>query len=656
MTFTSFSSSSVSTPVKAWLKLTLAILVGCLLLISAHIWNLSVSSGDFGSLAEEKIVILRTATVDAGLDDERVLPSSTQVSLPDRINNRAKGHVNYRIILPVDASGSQESKLALCVPRWSSNATVWLNGQKLLDHDNGNGNGNGNGHLAVKELNRAAYLALPPGLPAGEHRLDIRLRAVPGTFPGLSEIWLGDDHIVSRKCGALQDTNMGSRIGGLYLMIFLTLMATGIAFYQADEISPGISLLGFFWCLHSMVLLDWIPHTEDTTWLDLLHITRLLPAIAGIWVTLRLIGKDQRRMKWCIATVSIVGYAIFPFLSIEDWNLWLVVLCACLMPLVIITWLKLVWHSARSAYLSDFTFSVAMFFGIGVNLMDIARNRDLLPYSAMSLTYLVVPVLSLAIGFLVLERLQGFIRQQAESARMLAQKLQAQKVQLATSHKALQEQREKVLLNEERQRIVRDMHDGLGTQLVSASALLKSRARQDAQSDELSELIDHALLDLRSLLDVFSSAAQNHHDDDDTVSLLLSMLRHRLSPVFRVQGIRLYWDAQPLPPQFLPEDRQRLQLLRLLQEACANIIKHAQAKTVTLSTTVNKNTIVIEVQDDGQGIDAARAQSTQRAGHGMNNMSVRAAKLGAELVIESTLKGTCVRLIFPKPIDEQHLA
>lgn len=644
----SFASSTVSTPLKAWLKLAGAILVGCLLLIGAHIWNLSVSSGDFGSLAEGKIVILRTATVGTGPDHEQA--SSRQVTLPDRVDNRAKGHVNYRILLPVDASGSKENELALCVPRWSSNATVWLNGKKLLDHDNANG------RLAVKELNRAAYLALPPGLPAGEHRLDVRLRAVPGTFPGLSEIWLGDNHIVSRQCNALQDTNMGSRIGGLYLMMFLTLMAIAIAFYQADEISRGFSMLGFFWCLHSMVLLDWIPHTEDTTWLALLHITRPLQAIAGIWVALRLTGKDQRRLKWCIATVSVVGYAIFPFLSIENWNLWLVILGGCLMPLVIITWLKLVWHSARSVYLSDFTFTVGMFFGIGVNLMDMARNRGLLPYSAMSLTYLVVPVLSLAIGFLVLERLQGFIRRQTESARMMEQKLHAQKVQLAATHRALQEQREKALLNEERQRMVRDMHDGLGTQLVSASALLKSGVRQDAQSDELSELIDHALLDLRSLLDVFSSTAQNHNDDDDTVSLLLSMLRHRLTPVFRVQGIRLDWDAQPLPPQFLPEDRQRLQLLRLLQEACANIIKHAHASCVTMRTHVDEKAIVIEVQDDGRGMEVSDSTSGQKHGHGLNNMSVRAAKLGAELVIESTTAGTCVRLIFAKPSENRNLA
>lgn len=638
-----FAFQSVNPLVQAWLKLTLSILVGCLLLVGAHIWNLSFSSGDFGSLAEGKITILRSATMDLVPDHDTAAPPSRQVSLPDRIDNRAKGHANYRITLPVDNSGSSENALALCVPRWSSNATVWLNGRKLLDLDKNKG------QLAVKELNRAGYLALPPGLPAGEHRLDIRLRVMPGTIPGLSEIWFGDSKIVSRECNALQDINMGARIGGLYLMMFLTLMAVGVAFYQPDALARGFALLGFFWCLHSMVLLDWIPHTQETTWLAWMHITRPLQAIAGIWVALHLTGKDQWPLKWCIAIVAIVGYGIFPFLSIENWNLWLLVVGGCLMPLVIATWLKLVWHSAKSVYLSDFTFTVAMFFGIGVNVMDIARNKGLLPYSIMSLTYLVVPVLSLAIGFLVLERLQGFMRRQAESARMLEQKLHAQKVQLAATHRALQEQREKSLRNEERQRMVRDMHDGLGTQLVSASALLKSGARQDAQSGELSELIDHALLDLRSLLDVFSSTAENHHQDDDTVSRLLSMLRHRLTPVFRAQGIHLDWDGQPLPPQFLPEDRQRLQLLRLLQEACANIIKHAHATRVTMRTLVREHAIVVEVQDDGHGMEIANTPSGPKPGHGLNNMSVRAAKLGAELVIESTAAGTCVRLIFPRP-------
>ena len=60
----------------------------------------------------------------------------------------------------------------------------------------------------------------------------------------------------------------------------------------------------------------------------------------------------------------------------------------------------------------------------------------------------------------------------------------------------------------------------------------------------------------------------------------------------------------------------------------------------------------IEVQDDGRGMEISKPTSGQKHGHGLNNMSVRAAKLGAELVIESSAAGTCVRLIFARPSEE----
>ena len=69
-----FAFQSVNTRVLAWLKLTLAVLTGCLLLVGAHIWNLSFSSGDFGKLAEGKITILRSATVSPDPEPDSAPP------------------------------------------------------------------------------------------------------------------------------------------------------------------------------------------------------------------------------------------------------------------------------------------------------------------------------------------------------------------------------------------------------------------------------------------------------------------------------------------------------------------------------------------------------------------------------------------------------
>jgi signal transduction histidine kinase len=103
-----------------------------------------------------------------------------------------------------------------------------------------------------------------------------------------------------------------------------------------------------------------------------------------------------------------------------------------------------------------------------------------------------------------------------------------------------------------------------------------------------------------------------------------------------------------MPHSFLTSDQDRLQLLRLLQEACTNIIKHANAHAIALRTHVSESAIVFEVSDDGQGIEASQLKSGKYNGHGLANMADRAARMGAQLVIESTHEGTCVRLIFQR--------
>ncbi len=179
--------------------------------------------------------------------------------------------------------------------------------------------------------------------------------------------------------------------------------------------------------------------------------------------------------------------------------------------------------------------------------------------------------------------------------------------------------------------------------------MLKSSQSPDTKSAELAELIDHALLDLRSVLDVFSSTNNpDINDRQDAVSVLLGMLRHRLAPVFRSQAIEFDWQSEPLPHEFLQGDRDRLQLLRLLQEACANIIKHAQAKLVTFRIHVSDSAIVFEVRDDGRGMDASKAEPRKRTGQGMSSMAARATRLGAQLAIDSSDEGTCIRLNFER--------
>jgi signal transduction histidine kinase len=616
-------------------------LAAALLLATTYAWNWSMTSDAFGQISQGKISILHQATMGLGPDLETPPAWATEVTLPHRTEDSRAGFAHYRLSVNVDRAPSYEMRMALCVPRWSANASVWIDGQRLLNQEQG--------RLDFKALFRPALVPLPIDLSQGSHRIDIRLRTVMGTFPGLSEVWFGPYDLLARECGDLQDLLVGMRIGGILLMLFIALVAVCVYASQRDGLSLGFVLASVSWCLHTSVALGWLGGLDGRSWITWFMVTRPMTGFAGLYVALRLIGSERRSLDLGLLALIVLAYVALALLPMDQWQTWLMGVGLVLVPITLVMAFCLLWHAAaKSRYLSDFTFALSMFFGVGANALDVARVKGWLPYSVLSMTYWLAPMLALAIGLLVIERLVRYLHYKKEAAAQLKRELAEQRIQLAVYNEEIQKQRETILLTEERQRLVRDMHDGLGSQLVSASALLKSSHSEDAMSIELSELIDHALLDLRSMLDVFSS--HKYHvdgEEQDTVSVLLGMLRHRLAPVFRSQTIEFDWQAEPLPHDFVQGDRERLQLLRLLQEACTNIIKHAQAQHVSMRTYVTSSAIVFEVHDDGKGIEASKGTS-QRTGHGMASMAARATRLGAQLVIDSSAEGTCIRVIFQR--------
>ena len=156
-------------------------------------------------------------------------------------------------------------------------------------------------------------------------------------------------------------------------------------------------------------------------------------------------------------------------------------------------------------------------------------------------------------------------------------------------------------------------------------------------------MIDHALLELRSVLDVL---AVEPSDDphDDPVATLLGALRWRIDPVLKAQNIELSWRVDGLPTDFLPQDTQRLNLLRLLQEAFSNVIKHAQASQLAFSVIATDSQITLTLTDNGQGFPQPNAR-----GLGLSSMQGRAQALNAQLTVESTPgQGTQIRLTWTR--------
>jgi signal transduction histidine kinase len=206
----------------------------------------------------------------------------------------------------------------------------------------------------------------------------------------------------------------------------------------------------------------------------------------------------------------------------------------------------------------------------------------------------------------------------------------------------LQRSRERLITarEEERRRLRRDLHDGLGPQLASlrltlAAALELLRHDIDAAERLLQELAIHTQAAIADIRRVVYDLRPPALDDLGLVLALREQAAH-----YRQVGLQITIDApEQLPP--LPAAVE-VAAYRIVQEALTNVIRHAQARTCTVRLTLG-HALDVEIRDDGVGLPPGR-----RAGVGLTSMRERTAELGGTYQIESMPgEGTCIHARLP---------
>ncbi len=169
------------------------------------------------------------------------------------------------------------------------------------------------------------------------------------------------------------------------------------------------------------------------------------------------------------------------------------------------------------------------------------------------------------------------------------------------------------LLLLERERMTREMHDGLGGQLVSTIAMLE---RGRSSPSEIAESLRRALDDMRIAIDSLDPTMAD-------LAISLGKLRVRLGPLLQRNGLALRWQADGVSGIVgFPPD-QSLHILRIIQEAVTNALRHAKACEVSVEIRrvgeAPDDVLSIDIRDDGIGFrpDAARA------GRGIRHMESR---------------------------------
>jgi signal transduction histidine kinase len=257
-------------------------------------------------------------------------------------------------------------------------------------------------------------------------------------------------------------------------------------------------------------------------------------------------------------------------------------------------------------------------------------------HPALPLTFYAAPLAGLLLGLgmvAALAREATLARRVVATAnRVLAERLAAREAELAAVH-----EREKRLLAqratlEERQRIVRDMHDGVGGRLLGLQMQL--RHGQPAQA-RVEEAVTSSLADLRLMVDALDAP-------DAPLSEVLLGFERRLREQLQGSGIALEFDVAPGADDPVLGAGPALQLLRLLQEAVSNACRHARPRRLALRVQRDGERLVLAVQDDGVGMPGE-----VKPGRGLASMQARAAALGATLRIAPAAPGTRVEVTLP---------
>ncbi len=494
---------------------------------------------------------------------------------------------------------------------------------------------------------RAWYLA-PPLLRPGTNTLLVRVSGFSAYQPGLSAPTLGAPATVQALYRHEHLMRHDLKILGMAITTAVACLFGTLWVLRRREAAYGwFALMCVLWLLFSLNEVATSPWPFASTHGWQAFSTAMLLGFGCTFVVfiLRFCGFQAPRPTAALLALAAAGMADLgmaaPQAMSAHRNVWvmaagLLILASCAF-LLAYSWPR---RNRRQRALAPFAAIVA-----------VAAVHDLLAFFGVFKTNIYYSTLAsyallfgmatvLALRFVTnLQRIEHFneeLIEQVEAAKAELGATLAQQHRLELAHARIRE----------RVDLVSDLHDGLGGMLVGSIATLE-HSPDGLPAPQLLAMLKSLRDDLRLIID-----ATGETDEARTFGELLVPLRHRIGQLLDANGIDCRWRLSGLDTLAL-EASQRLDVLRFLQEALTNVLKHSGAGRVDVAIVHADGWLDIDVHDSGHGFAAEAAPPGH--GTGLRSLHARAVRLGGALQLESTPEGTRVALRFavhqPAPAD-----
>ena len=205
--------------------------------------------------------------------------------------------------------------------------------------------------------------------------------------------------------------------------------------------------------------------------------------------------------------------------------------------------------------------------------------------------------------------------------------------------------------DEERRRIAREIHDGLGQELAAAKMIMDGILSRDSSASvrragaDASQLMDGAIRQVRTISHLL------HPPLLDEVGLV-SALRWYLEGLSERSGIDIHLEVDPTDLGRLRPEIETA-IFRVIQEALTNMFRHSGAKNGTVSLKENEGYMLVSVRDDGKGLEEQVVQfRPESVGVGIGGMRQRVSELGGRLRLANANPGAIVEVVIPSRQQE----
>jgi len=554
------------------------------------------------------------------------------VTLPDTWTTRwpdYSGVVWYR--LNWQQSSTQQAT-ALWLDRVSMADAIYINGSLIYRAP----------HLREplsREQVHPQYFLLPqPLLHSGQNTVLVRVSGLAAYAPGLGAVATGDPASLHARWERGMWLRVDMRIFDLTTDIVLGTLFGLLWLLRRRETLYGwfalASFSGALYGLNFVATSPW-PFSGSNAWMALHAASHIVTAVSLTLFLLR-----YAELRWPRSERALLaGGALLVLLALvwPNWvgphHLWLRAPAAALMYLSIGYFVYYALHTRRVALVVPALF---LLLPVAAAIHDTLAQTGVID-STTYLSDLTSPVSLVGISFVLAYRFVQAMRRVEHFNAELAHKVDGATDRLRAMLRGEQDLALDNARMGERLDLVRDLHDGFGGSLLGAIATLQ--AQPDTPEREATiETLRALREDLRLVVDTTVNA------DDRDLDTLLADLRHRTSQRLELAGIAAHWNLQGLAG-LRPGPARSLDVLRLLQEALTNVIKHSAANNVWATLARTPEGLQIEVRDDGRGF---AIEAAVHVGAGLASLQARARRLGCALHVDSAPgRGTRIGCMLP---------